>query len=327
MNKFILVFALFFTSALSSQVNELWNSRYNGSGSGIDQPVDLLLDAAGNTYVTGISNNGNDFDVVTIKYNNLGVLQWTNTYGGTGLDEPSAMKMDNAGNIVVVGSKFISGNDWDIFVLKINGSTGAQTWQQTYTGSSLYDLGNDVAIDGANNIYVAGTYYQSASNLDYVLLKYNSAGTFQWANAGGSSTRTDEGLLVTINNAGDAILGGTAEFTSSTTYFDFRIMKINSSGTTVWTLTQDSGFEKLDKPKAMALDASGNIYIGGSGFTSVSNLEDMLLMKISNTGSLLWKKLFSGNNQANDHISALVVDLSTNNVYVTGKVKSNESIQ
>ncbi|MDX1350458.1 MAG: T9SS type A sorting domain-containing protein, partial [Putridiphycobacter sp.] len=126
---------------------------------------------------------------------------------------------------------------------------------------------------------------------------------------------------------GDIILGGTAEFSTATTYFDFRIMKVNSSGTTVWSLTQDSGFGKLDKPKAMALDASGNIYIGGSGFTTVGNLEDMLLMKISNNGALLWKSLHSGNNQANDHINAIAVNLSNNHVYVTGKLKSLNSAE
>ena len=321
MYRIVLVFCLIVTGSAFTQVNELWNSRYNGSGSGIDQPVDLHLDASGNTYVTGISNNGSDFDVVTIKYNAAGVLQWTNTYGGTGLDEPRAITADNAGNIIVVGSKFISGNDYDIFTLKLNSLTGSQLWQQTFTGSNLYDLGNDVAIDASNNVYVAGTYYQSSTNLDYILLKYSSAGTFQWANAGGSTNRADEGLLVKINNSGDAILGGTAEFTSATTYFDFRIMKINSAGTTVWSLTQDSGFGKLDKPRAMALDGAGNVFIGGGGFTTVANLEDMLLMKISDAGTLAWKNLYSGNNQANDNISAIAVDLTSNNVYVTGKAK------
>jgi len=322
MYKFTILLFSLLCNTVFGQVNELWNVRYSGSANGIDQPVDMALDAAGNSYVTGITNNGNDFDVITIKYDASGVQQWTNTYGGVGLDEPKSMTIDNAGNIIVVGSKFVSGSDWDIFTLKINGSTGAQSWVQTYTGSALFDLGNDVAVDAADNVYVAGTYYQSSSNLDYVLLKYNSAGVFQWDNAGGSATRTDEGLLVEIDNSGNAILGGTAEFTSTSTYFDFRVMKINSLGTTVWTLTEDSGFGNLDKPRAMVVNGLGDIFIGGGGFSTVVNLEDMLLMKITSAGVVDWKDLHSGNGQANDFISALTIDPTTGNVFATGRVKS-----
>ncbi|MFK8038243.1 MAG: T9SS type A sorting domain-containing protein [Crocinitomicaceae bacterium] len=321
MSKHLLFFLLFVTKTIFCQVNELWNTRYNGTGNGIDQPVDLVIDALGNSYVTGITNNGADFDVITIKYNNTGALEWTNVYGGTGLDEPRAMAIDNSGDIIIVGSRFITSGDWDIFTLKINGATGVQSWAQLNAGSNFFDLGNDVAIDASNNIYVAGTYYQSATNLDYTLLKYNSSGAFQWDNSGGTVNKVDEGLFVNIDNSGNAILGGTAEFSTSTTFFDFRIMKINSTGTTLWSLTEDSGFGNLDKPRAMTLDATGNIYIGGDGFTSSVNLGDMLLMKVLSAGTLDWKKLYTGNNQATDHISAIAVDPATNNVFVTGKVK------
>ncbi|MFK8045398.1 MAG: T9SS type A sorting domain-containing protein [Crocinitomicaceae bacterium] len=327
MYKFIVIVLCLLSISGFAQVNESWNVRFSGSANGIDQAVDMVIDASGNAYVTGITNNGSDFDVITIKYNASGVQQWSNTYGGTGLDEPKSMTIDNSGNIIVVGSKFISGSDWDIFTLKIDGTTGAQSWVQTYAGSALFDLGNDVAIDAANNVYVAGTYYQSSSNLDYVLLKYNTSGSFQWDNVGGSTVRTDEGLLVEIDNSGNAILGGTAEFTTNTTYFDFRIMKINSLGVTVWTLTEDSGFGKLDKPRAMIVNPLGDIFIGGGGFSNVVNLEDMLLMKISNSGVLQWKDLHSGNGQANDFISALTIDPNAGTIFATGRVKSNSSAE
>src|SRR4051794_24339378 len=50
-----------------------WQKRYDGPGSGDDNPHALFVDANGNVYVTGISDAypsyGLDNDVATVKYN------------------------------------------------------------------------------------------------------------------------------------------------------------------------------------------------------------------------------------------------------------------
>src|SRR5262245_12608428 len=46
-----------------------WVRSYNGTGNGVDSPADLVLDAAGNVYVTGQSaGSGTNDDYATIKY-------------------------------------------------------------------------------------------------------------------------------------------------------------------------------------------------------------------------------------------------------------------
>ena len=327
MLKFLLILLIGVGFYSHAQVNELWNSRFNGSGNGIDQPVDLVIDGSGNTFITGISYSSNgDYDVLTLKYNSSGVLQWSNSFGGNGLDEPHAMALDQTGNVIVVGSKFISGNDWDIFTLKINGSTGNQIWANTYTGSALFDTGKDVIIDAANNVYVAGGYYVTSTKQSHVLIKYNAAGVQQWTNVGDPSTN-DSGSLLSFNAAGEIVLVGAIEFSVSTTYFDIKIVKISTSGATIWTKTIDSGYGKLDKANALSVDAFNNIYIGGSGFTNSTNLEDYFLVKLNNSGTLQWQKLFSGNAQANDYISSMAINPSNQDIYVTGKLKSAGSAE
>ena len=122
----LFVLCTFFLNLSFAQINVQWEARYEHPANFIDQAVDLELDAAGNTYVTGSSFNGTDYDWVTVKYDASGVEQWVSSYGGVGLDEAQAMDMDNNGDIVVTGSRFISGTDWDIAVVKYNGSTGDQ---------------------------------------------------------------------------------------------------------------------------------------------------------------------------------------------------------
>ena len=312
---------LLYCSELSAQINIQWEARYNNIGN-IDQAEDYELDASGNSYVTGSSYNGTDYDVVTVKYDNNGNQVWVNTYGGSGLDQASALTIDNNGDIIVTGATFISGSDWDIFVIKINGSTGTQIWNYTYTGSNLYDIGNDVAVNSNNEIYIAGNYNFSATDLDYIIMRFSSAGTLMSFDTGGGGN-SDEGLFVRIDASNNVYLGGTREFSSGSTYFDFRIMKFpaNVGAGPTWTSYGDSGFGGIDKPNDMTLDASGNIYIGGQGFTNTTEKDDYLLFKFNNSGTMQWRKLYSGSDGNNDKINALTVDAS-GNCYVTGKVKS-----
>jgi hypothetical protein len=58
----------------------------------------------------------------------------------------------------------------------------------------------------------------------------------------------------------------------------------------------------------MKLDASGNIYVGGQGFTTVQNEEDYLLMKFNNSGTFQWLQIYAGDAEALDRINALDVD-------------------
>ena len=57
-------------SGLYAQVDELWASRYNGTGNGQDEISAMTVDSFGNVYVTGRSRGtgvNNNFDYLTIK--------------------------------------------------------------------------------------------------------------------------------------------------------------------------------------------------------------------------------------------------------------------
>ena len=325
MSRFSLL-AVTLLSALSinAQINIQWEARYENPANFIDQAVDIELDGSGNTYVTGTSFDGSSYNWVTVKYDANGNEVWSSTYGGAGLDEAEALVMDSNGDIIVTGSRFVSGSDWDIAVVKYNGITGAQQWAQVYSGSSNFDGGKDIAVDGSNNVVITGTYSFSASDIDWIVLKYNSLGTFQWVQTNGTPD-SDEGKVIATDASGNIYMAGHSEFSSGSTYVDFRVMKFNPSGTILNQTTQDAGFNGLDTPHDMVLDASGNIYLGGQGFNAPVEEEDYVLMKFNNNCAHQWTRTYSGDAEALDRINAIAVDQVTGNIFVTGRSKSNAS--
>jgi hypothetical protein len=305
-----------------SQINIQWESRLNGAGSFIDKAVDVELDASGNTYATGASYNGTSYDWVTVKYNSEGVELWRRSYGGSGIDEPHALVLDGANNVIVTGSRFISGTDWDIATIKINGTTGAIIWSVINPGSERFDYGVDVAVDPFNNVIVLGALSVATGNTDFVTIKYSSGGGgLTWSRTLGGAFNDNPKVILT-DAASNVYVTGNHEFSIGTTYLDFRVAKYNSVGTLQWSVTEDSGFGKLDTPFAMALDASNNVIVTGSGFTDILNEEDFMTVKFSGAaGAMIWKRLYAGDAEALDVANAVVVG-SSNNVYVTGKSKS-----
>ena len=327
MNLRILLLPLFFIAVYNgySQVNIQWEARLDGDGSFIDKVVDMELDAAGNTYLTGSSYNGSSYDIVTVKYDPDGVEVWRSSYGGAGIDEGQAIALDSDGDVLVTGTTFISGSDWDVTILKYDGDTGAELWDAILGGSTEYDTGVDIAVDGSDNVIVLGRRKGGApGDVDFVTLKYTSAGAFTWARFLGG-TGNDLAKVLLVDESDNIYVGGHREFSEGSTYFDFYLGKYNAAGTLQWAVSEDSDYGKLDTPHAMALDGSNNIILAGSGFTDILNEEDFLTMKFDNaTGALMWKSLYAGNAEALDVIYAVDVD-DSDNIYVTGKSKSSET--
>jgi hypothetical protein len=109
------------TIKYDSAGQEQWVSRYNGPGNGEDDAVGVVLDNAGNVYVTGASEgSGGAFDYATIKYNQSGDQQWVVRYQGPGnsYDLARAIAVDDSGNVYVSGNSVGLGTGSDYTTIK-----------------------------------------------------------------------------------------------------------------------------------------------------------------------------------------------------------------
>ena len=99
-------FVLFFISfhAFGQQPTVAWAARYNGLDNKSDAARQMVMDAQGNVYVTGISTTKNGSTLIaTVKYNAQGVQQWVAQYTGPvkGDNYPYALATDANGNVYV----------------------------------------------------------------------------------------------------------------------------------------------------------------------------------------------------------------------------------
>ncbi|UOQ64712.1 SBBP repeat-containing protein [Hymenobacter volaticus] len=100
----------------SADGQQLWLTRYNGTGNGEDLATDITMDAAGNVFVTGSSISNLDTsplttkaDYATLKYDGTSGQQlWEARYNGpaNGTDLASSIALDAAGNVLVTGSSY-----------------------------------------------------------------------------------------------------------------------------------------------------------------------------------------------------------------------------
>lgn len=112
--------------------DELWVARYNGSGNNFaplrfDVAAAMVLDSAGNVYITGLSYESERWlispgfqDYTTVQYNASGQEVFVARYNGpaNGLDMAVAIAVDSKGNLYVTGTSAGAGTGLDIATIK-----------------------------------------------------------------------------------------------------------------------------------------------------------------------------------------------------------------
>lgn len=109
--------------------NELWVARYSGVRSnGLNVPVKIALDSAGNVYVTGYSSGADGpLDYATVEYDSNGSELWVARYNGLGdgSDSPIAMTVDASQNVYVTGLSDGLGTSADYATVKLKVDTNS----------------------------------------------------------------------------------------------------------------------------------------------------------------------------------------------------------
>jgi hypothetical protein len=302
-----------FIAKMNAKGGLVWAKRIGGPG--IDQGHSLVLDSLDNVYITGCFTGKVDFD------------PGPDTFYLTGLPETE-------------NNTFISRLD----------TNGDFVWAKSIDGAHRYlELGgNAIAIDGSGNIYMytqlieerrfgADSFTVQSTNL-YVS-KLDAGGDFFWTkkigrsgNNGNSKTylyASDLAVDVSGNiyisgiSVGAVALGPDLDGCGTKCQRNgFFISQWNTDGDFMWV--NDSVHPNPFYKSAIAVDASGNIYMGVSApmlwwdtnpYYPVAGKNRIFITKWDLSGSLIWIKNIEGRKSAS--LEALVAD-AMGNIYIAG---------
>ena len=322
-----------------------WIRRIGGSG--VDQ-ISAITTNGADVYVSGRfednsarTNGSVDFngsplsgkssgttsrDIFVAKLDTNGSQVWIKTLGGSGDNDFNySLSIANNGDLYITGiyqnstanitgAKDFSDNTLlgmstsstqDAFVAKLSSSDGSQIWIKTLGGSGT-DRAYRLAVNTDDSIIVPGYFVNSSAN-----------------------NRS------TVDFSGQTLTG----LTSSSVEYGY-VAKLGSDGTQQW-IKKFGGTSVNDFLDQAAVDNSGNIYVSGSygndmtdtntcidfsgnqllGKTSTSSRE-ILVAKLSSTGSQLWIKTMGGS--GSDRSQALGLD-KDNNIFISGYFTNNSA--
>ena len=330
----------FYTMGYKPDGSNLWpeGQIYNGPGNGDDVPSAIAVDDSG-VYVTGTSlgaPTGEGQDIYTVKYDIAdGHILWENRYDGPSHmgDGGNDLALDPAGN--PHGAGFVHrGNvkkHADYSTIKHSRLSGDIIWDEGYDSTrNGNDVATAIAVDSEGNVYVTGKSQESSNKKptthDYLTIKYNSSGKFQWlVRDDGPGFGDDEPTDIALHEVSpeEVYIYVTGYTTGGTIGADYYTVKYDANGTNLWPgggRTYNGPGNGDDIATSITVDEStGDVYVTGK--SSGSNGLDYATVKYSSDGSESWVERHDGG-IGNDEAVAVAVDGA--DVYVAGFITTEE---
>ncbi len=301
-------------------------------GNGVDNALDVAIDSSSNVYVTGLTNSsdfltanafqstysgGFNGDAFVTKLTGDGALTYSTYLGGNGTDVGHGIAADASGNAYVTGvtdsANFPTQNpiqpslggssNGDVFVTKLS-SNGSALVYSTYLGGSGSDFGQDIAIDSANNAYIAGF----SDSIDFPLLPgalrtkstmfKSTDGAASWSNDNYGFAASTINAMVIHPTQPSIVYVGTATGVFKTT-----------NGGRTWTAINNGLTNRFVTAMVMDPTAPDTLYIAITGFQTITGVYK------STDGGANWIRRSNGIFH-NDLTSLAIVPSAPNTLYL-----------
>jgi hypothetical protein len=206
-----------FAAQLDTSGNLVWNTFLGGTD--YEYGYATTADGTG-VYVEWNGPTDGPTNTTITKLDSTGSLAWQNALGGYG----RGVAVAGSGNVYVVGyssapwgtpirSFTTDGTTWDAYAVALD-SSGNLTWN-TFLGTQGDDAGWDIALDGAENVYVVGDSANAwespvrafSGGQEGFAAKLNSNGTLIW-NAFLGGAGNDASYAIAVDTATNIHVAG-----------------------------------------------------------------------------------------------------------------------
>ena len=257
-----------------------WAKTFGGNYS--DQAYSIIQTSDGGYAVTGYVRNASGYsDFSLLKLGPSGNMEWWKAYGGGGNEYLYSLIQTSDGGYALAGYTYSYGTGGgyeDILVIKLNASGDTLQWAKTF-GGNYSDQAYSI-IQTSDGGYAVTGYVRNASGYsDFSLLKLGPSGNMEWWKAYGGGGNEYLYSLIQTSDGGYALAGYTDSFGSGGQ--DYLIVKLNTSGDTLWTRT--FGTSSADQARSITQTSDGGYAI--VGMATATSGYDAMILKISGEGN------------------------------------------
>jgi hypothetical protein len=273
---------------------KIGKTTHNETGYSVQQTVDGGYAVIGTTTEVvipksdGSSSSPNDLnDVIFLKTDNLGNVEWSHIYGFDYPDRGTSIQQLND-SVYFTGGFRLSPTQ-DITIVR-GREQGVQYTPNAYINKTLPIAEASIATASeiilANGfLFVVGSTVPGVSGTDIYILKLDLIGNKIWYKTFSKGFNDNASSIQTTNDGGLIVLGNTIVDTDNGR--DIFLMKVNANGDMEWNKTFGEGGDDFGHTVRQTSDGgyilSGTISFGGNGI-GANNV--MVLIKTDSQGDI-----------------------------------------
>ncbi|MBN1270921.1 MAG: thrombospondin type 3 repeat-containing protein [Candidatus Aminicenantes bacterium] len=291
---------------------QTFNKVFGGAEN--DLAYDVAQTGDGGFFITGETKSigSGDYDVLVLKLDRYGNLEWKKTFGGTGEDWGIQGGPNSTGGYTIVGNTESYGaGECDGWLIETD-ANGNELRKKTFGADK-----DDLFLDGIWNqkIAVAGRKYQSGTDKDWWFLGADKQFEKLWSVCP-PEANVQYAYGVDETHDGGYILAG---YSGYNTTFDGWIGKLNNSGVKIWS--EWRGGPDRDFLYDVYAAPDGSLYFLGDTWSYGSGKTDFWMMKTDSNGLVVWNKYFGGNENDYSYMMAHGAN-GTDYLFLTGETNS-----
>ncbi|MEE9554168.1 MAG: T9SS type A sorting domain-containing protein [candidate division Zixibacteria bacterium] len=233
-----------------------------------------------------------DTDVYLMKTDEVGAINWIETFGGSEDDGGIAVEQTPDDGFIIVGyTESFGALQTDIYLIKTD-SRGDSLWSNRFGGDST-DIGRSVYLTSDGGFLISGqTYLFGPGEMDAILIKIDSLGQETWSSTfGGLAGEIDDGFAaLETEDGGYMLVAQKGAFGPDPE--DVWLIKLDENGDSLWTRTY--GDEFVDRGLSLVRLTSGNYLIAGFAYSFRSESYDVYSVIIDENGELLYSNTYGG---------------------------------
>jgi uncharacterized delta-60 repeat protein len=187
--------------------------------------------------------------------------------------------------------------------------------ERTWGGPDV-DEAEDVAVASDGSVYVTGTTLSfGVGDRDAFLLKFAPDGSLEWQRTYGTARVTP---FLRADEFADGVAAGPdgSAYVTGQSGASIFVVKFDAFGNLVW---QRLWGQNGDFVSGVEVSADGSVYVAGGSFVRGAGHADVLLVKFTAAGDVLWAKTWGGASTDSAHDLAIGSDGS---IYVAGETNS-----